>query len=82
MRNFSVIVDFAFSLLASLLAILLVRWVSDPIPGYSTIVLRWLLTSAIGSLVGFTVFRTRYYSVRYISSRQFYGLCSSSWWGG
>lgn len=77
MRNFSVIVDFAFSLLASLLAILLVRWVSDPIPGYSTIVLRWLLTSAIGSLVGFTVFRTRYYSVRYISSRQFYGLCGA-----
>ena len=74
MRRFSVIFDFAFSLLASLLAILLVRWVSEPIPGFSTIVMKWLIVAAVGSLVAFHLFGIRRYSIRYCSRRQFIGL--------
>ena len=74
MRRFSVIFDFAFSLLASLLAILLVRWVSEPIPGFSTIVMKWLIVAAVGSLVAFHLFGIRRYSIRYFSRRQFIGL--------
>ena len=34
--------DTVLSLLGSLMAILLVRWMSDPIPGYTILLLKWL----------------------------------------
>ena len=45
--------DCILSLIASLFSILLVRWLSNPIPGYIGTVEKWLVASLIGSLVGF-----------------------------
>lgn len=73
-RGLVFFVDLALSLLASLLAILLVRWVAEPIPGFSFIVLKWLLTSVVASFVAFRIFRTQNYSIRYFSKRQLIGL--------
>ncbi len=44
--------DMFLSLLASLLSVLLVRWVSEPIPGFTFLVLKWLGVSAAGTLAG------------------------------
>lgn len=43
------------SLLASLLSILLVRWLSDPIPGFTSLVLKWLGVAALGTLAGILI---------------------------
>ena len=53
--RFILLQDSVLSLIASLLSILLVRWLSDPIPGYTTIVMRWLAGCIVGSLIGFLV---------------------------
>ena len=50
-RGLVFFVDLALLLMASLLAILLVRWVSEPIPGFSSIVLKWLSVAAGPSVV-------------------------------
>ena len=44
--------DMILSLLASLLSILLVRWLAEPIPGFTTLVMHWLIAALIGSLLG------------------------------
>ena len=67
--------DSIVSIVASFLAAMFVRWVSEPIPGFSTIVLIWLLCSLIGSSIGFLSFKTfktvrRHASVR-STSRMF-----------
>ena len=51
--RFILLQDCALSLVASLLSILLVRWLSDPIPGFTLSVAKWLLTALAGSLIGF-----------------------------
>lgn len=40
------------SLLSSLLAILLIRWVSEPIPSFTILVLKWLAASLAGVALG------------------------------
>ena len=50
--------DSALSVLASLLSILLVRWVSEPMYGYSTTVLIWISASLAGTLLGFFLFKS------------------------
>ena len=45
--------DCILSLIASLLSILLVRWLSEPMPGFTVNVLRWLASALVGSLIGF-----------------------------
>lgn len=47
--------DVTLSVLASLLSILLIRWISDPIPGFTAIVVRWLLGALVGSIAGLIV---------------------------
>ncbi len=47
--------DMILSLLASLLSILLVRWLAEPIPGFTTLVLHWLIAALIGSLLGILI---------------------------
>ena len=47
--------DMILSLLASLLSILLVRWLAEPIPGFTTLVLHWLITAAVGTLLGLLI---------------------------
>lgn len=44
--------DLSISLLGSLLAILLVRWLSDPIPGFTVVVLKWIGAAAAGMSAG------------------------------
>ena len=44
--------DLLLSLLASLLTILLVRWLSDPIPGFTFLVFKWLGAAAVGMSTG------------------------------
>jgi lipopolysaccharide/colanic/teichoic acid biosynthesis glycosyltransferase len=44
--------DILVSLLASLLSILLVRWVTEPIPGFSTVVILWMSASLAGTCLG------------------------------
>ena len=47
--------DVVLSLLASLLAILVVRWVSEPHPGFTVLVAKWLLASAVAIQAGLLV---------------------------
>ena len=44
--------DLSLSVVASLLSILTIRWLSDPIPGFSTLVWYWLATALMATLVG------------------------------
>jgi len=44
--------DILLSLLASLLSILLVRWVTEPISGFTLLVLSWLALSLAGTALG------------------------------
>ena len=44
--------DLLLSLLASLLTILMVRWLSEPIPGFTALVFKWLAVSIVGMSTG------------------------------
>ena len=45
--------DSILSVLASLLALLLVRWLTEPIPGFTRMILIWMGCALVASLVGF-----------------------------
>ena len=64
--------DLGLSVLASLLSILLIRWITDPIPNFTGIVTRWLLAALAGSLVGLLVSGLGKVIRRYLS----YGIVS------
>ena len=49
------LLESAISLAASLLAVLLVRWLYEPIPGYTRLVLLWLCISLAASLAGMII---------------------------
>lgn len=51
-RRLVIIQDLALSVVASLLSILIVRWLTDPIPGFSSRVWIWLGGAVIGTLAG------------------------------
>ena len=64
--------DIVLSLLASLLSILIVRWLSDPIPGFTLLVAKWLGVSLIGTIAGVYISKSykdvrRYATVRSIA---------------
>ena len=52
---FSVFQDVMLSLLGSLLAILIIRWVSEPSPGYIFLVLKWLAAALAGTAAGIAI---------------------------
>jgi lipopolysaccharide/colanic/teichoic acid biosynthesis glycosyltransferase len=52
---FSLSQDIFLSLLASLVSILVIRWISEPIPGYTLLVFGWLAASALGTVPGVLV---------------------------
>ena len=65
--------DCGVSVLASLLSILLVRWMSEPISGFSLLVGKWLLYALAASFIGFFVTRNyravrRYTTVRTVNT--------------
>ena len=61
--------DLAISLLSSLMAILIVRWLSRPIPQFFTLVLKWLCLSAVFSIVGFLAVGSHKISLVYSTLR-------------
>lgn len=66
---FLLAMDTALSVLSSLLAILLVRWLSHPVFGFSHYVLIWLLMSLAFSLVGFLTQRSYRIALEYATLR-------------
>ena len=44
--------DMTLSVLASLLSILMVRWISDPIPGFTAVVLVYIGSALLFTLTG------------------------------
>jgi len=61
--------DMLASLLASLLAILIVRWVSEPSPGFTLLVFKWLAASAIGMGLGLLLSKSHRDVRRYATLR-------------
>ena len=59
--------DLVLSVLASLLSILLIRWITDPIRGFTLIVSKWLLAALIGSVAGLTLSGLSLVVRRYLS---------------
>lgn len=59
--------DTALSMLATLLSILIVRWLSNPVYNFKTIVLESLLCSGMFSLIGFYVNGTHRIIIRHTS---------------
>ena len=51
-RKMVIFEDLTLSVVASLLAILVVRWLTEPIPHFSSIVLVWVLCSLAGIVLG------------------------------
>lgn len=61
--------DSILSVLASLLSILLLRWLTGEVPGFVTIVLRWIGCSLVASLAGFFATGCYRYVRRYATIR-------------
>lgn len=63
------LMDLALSLCASLIAILIIRWIATPIPGFYHIVIRWLLLAMGATIISTLVFRTHKFSIEFITIR-------------
>ena len=61
--------DSILSVLASLLAVLLMRWLTSAVPGFISIVLRWLGCALVASLAGFFATGCYRYVRRYATIR-------------
>lgn len=53
--SFSLFQDILLSLAASLVAILAIRWMSEPIPGFTMLVFKWMVAAAVGTVPGILV---------------------------
>ncbi len=53
--SFSLSQDILLSLAASLVSILIIRWISEPIPGFTVLVLKWLAAAALGTVPGILI---------------------------
>ena len=53
--SFSLSQDILLSLAASLVSILVIRWISEPIPGFTLLVLKWLGAAALGTVPGILI---------------------------
>lgn len=61
------LLDLLISTVASLFALLLMRWVSDPFYGFQNYILIWLLLSALSSSASFFLLKTNRVVIRYSS---------------
>ena len=68
-KRLTVLQDTTLSLLGSLLSVLLVRWLSEPVPGFTRLVLLWLGVSLAGSLAGLLATGSARAVRRYVSTR-------------
>ena len=53
--TFSLFQDIMLSLTASLVSILVIRWISEPIPGFTILVLKWLAAATLGTVPGILI---------------------------
>jgi lipopolysaccharide/colanic/teichoic acid biosynthesis glycosyltransferase len=53
--SFSISQDILLSLIASLVSVLVIRWTSEPIPGFTTLVFKWLAAAAVGTISGILI---------------------------
>lgn len=53
--SFSLFQDILLSLAASLVAILAIRWMSEPIPGFTMLVFKWMAAAAAGTVPGILI---------------------------
>ena len=51
-KTFILLQDLSLSLFGSLLAMLVARWIADPIPSFTALTLKWLVFSLIASFSG------------------------------
>lgn len=63
------LLDSVLSVLASLLALLLLRWLTSAVPGFISIVLRWIGFSLVASLAGFFITGCYHYVRRFATIR-------------
>ena len=66
-----ILFDLVLSGIGSLAAILLMRWVSEPIPGFSVLVAIWVVSALVFTLIGLFLSGTTRVVVRYTSIRGF-----------
>ena len=66
-RRWVLIQDTALSVLGSLLAVLAVRWISEPIPSFVSLVVRWILAGIVGILTGMFISGCWKVSLRYLT---------------
>ena len=66
-RRLVILQDLALSVVASLLSILIVRWLTDPIPGFSSRVWIWLGGALVGTLAGGVVSGLWRLELRYLN---------------
>lgn len=67
--------DSILSVLASLLAVLLIRWLTSAVPEFVSIVLRWLGCALVASLAGFFATKCYRYVRRYATIRSLGTWC-------
>lgn len=61
------VLDLVISTLASLFAVLLIRWVTDPIYRFQYFILIWLIVSVVASALSFIMLKTHRVVIRYTS---------------
>lgn len=61
--------DTLLSVVATLVSVLLVRWLSEPIPGFTVVVLRFLAASLVFSVLGYLIAGSLQMVVRYATAR-------------
>lgn len=66
---FIFVMDLLLSLCASIISILIIRWLSTPIPGFIYIVFRWMLLSVCATAVSSLLFRTHKMSIEFLTMR-------------
>ena len=62
-----IMLDVGLSGIASLVAILLMRWMSEPFFGFQRFTLIWLMFSVLGSVIGFYLTKTYKIVIRYFN---------------
>ena len=77
-RRLILLQDTALSVVATVIAILLVRWLSDPIPNFTALMLHWLGISLAASILGFFVARSMKTISRYTTARNSVRLLSAT----
>ena len=68
-RRLVLLQDTALSVLATLLSVLLVRWLLEPIPGFSSVVFRWLGASLVLTVAGLLIAGSQRLVQRYATVR-------------